>query len=232
MKLTFAVDIDGTITENGAGRIHLDALSSLRVAADAGHNVIFVTGRSSIEGYILGVFAGTTKFCIGENGGCITSGNYDHKLLGKKSDCEDALKYLKNKTDNVVEKPVYPRMTEIVLERTFEIAPAAKLLKDAGYQVSLTDSQYAFHINSHGVDKGSGLREAMRMLAVEPKDLIAIGDSATDVPMFEVAKTSVALGNASEYVREKATLTVDSKAGDGLLDAMDILGPQMAGDMK
>ena len=71
MKLTFAVDIDGTITENGDGRIHLDALSSLRDAESAGHNVIFVTGRSSIEGYILAMFAGTTKFCIGENGGCL-----------------------------------------------------------------------------------------------------------------------------------------------------------------
>jgi len=29
-KRTFAVDIDGTITENGGGRIHLDALEALR----------------------------------------------------------------------------------------------------------------------------------------------------------------------------------------------------------
>ena len=28
-KRTFAVDIDGTITENGGGRIHLDALEAL-----------------------------------------------------------------------------------------------------------------------------------------------------------------------------------------------------------
>ena len=107
MKLTFAVDIDGTITENGDGRIHLDALSSLRDAESAGHNVIFVTGRSSIEGYILAMFAGTTKFCIGENGGCITSGNYVHKLLGRKSDCDEALKDLQNGMENVIEKPVY-----------------------------------------------------------------------------------------------------------------------------
>ncbi len=232
MKLTFAVDIDGTITENGDGRIHLDALSSLRDAESAGHNVIFVTGRSSIEGYILAMFAGTTKFCIGENGGCITSGNYVHKLLGRKSDCDEALKDLQNGMENVIEKPVYPRMSEIVLERTFEIKDGVKLLEDAGHKVSLTDSQYAFHINSHGVDKGSGLREAMHMLAVESKDLIAIGDSITDVPMFNVAKTSIALGNASEYVRSKATMTVDSKAGDGLLDAMDLLGPKMAGSVQ
>ena len=72
----------------------------------------------------------------------------------------------------------------------------------------------------------------MHMLAVESNNLIAIGDSITDVPMFNVAKTSIALGNASEYVRSKATMTVDSKAGDGLLDAMDLLGPKMAGSVQ
>jgi len=29
-RKTFAVDIDGTITENGGGRIHLEALAALR----------------------------------------------------------------------------------------------------------------------------------------------------------------------------------------------------------
>jgi len=40
---TFAVDIDGTITENGGGRIHLGALSALRHLKNMGHNVIFVS---------------------------------------------------------------------------------------------------------------------------------------------------------------------------------------------
>ncbi|MDI1496141.1 MAG: phosphoglycolate phosphatase [Cenarchaeum symbiont of Oopsacas minuta] len=231
-RLTIAVDIDGTITENRGERIHLDALLSLRTVVDAGHNVIFVTGRSSIEGYILAVFGGMTKFCIGENGGCITFGDYTHKLLGKKLECITALKYLQNNMDNVKEKPVFQRMTEVVLERTFEIKHAVKLLDDAGYKVLLTDSQYAFHINSQGIDKGSGLRKAMRMLTVDPKDVIAIGDSATDVPMFAIAETSVALGNATEYVRSKASLTVDSKAGDGLIEVMDMIGPQMAGTIQ
>ncbi|MDH5698077.1 MAG: HAD hydrolase family protein, partial [Nitrosopumilus sp.] len=67
-KKTFAVDIDGTITENGGGRIHLDALDALRRLTSMGHDVIFVTGRSSIEGYLLSVFGGTTKIAVGENG--------------------------------------------------------------------------------------------------------------------------------------------------------------------
>jgi len=48
-KKTFAVDIDGTITTNGMGTFHLEALSRLRSLKDNGHNVVFVTGRSSVE---------------------------------------------------------------------------------------------------------------------------------------------------------------------------------------
>ena len=68
MKIkTFAVDIDGTITENGGGRIHLEALDSLRRLTNLGHNVIFVTGRSSVEAFLLSIFGGTTKTAVGEN---------------------------------------------------------------------------------------------------------------------------------------------------------------------
>ncbi|HZT34653.1 MAG TPA: hypothetical protein VFA15_01945, partial [Nitrososphaera sp.] len=57
----FAVDIDGTLTENGGGAVHIPALSKLRYLDKLGYNVIYVTGRSSIEAYVLAVFGGTTK---------------------------------------------------------------------------------------------------------------------------------------------------------------------------
>jgi len=118
---TFAVDIDGTITENGGGRIHLDALTVLRHLKTIGHNVIFVSGRSSVEGYLLSIFGGTTNIAVGENGGCITNGPNDHKLLGNKLECLKAYEFLKSKIENVQEKPVFPRLTEVVLERTFNL---------------------------------------------------------------------------------------------------------------
>ena len=52
-KKIFAVDIDGTLTLNGMGTIHLEALSKLRSLKEAGHNVVLVTGRSSVEGFLL-----------------------------------------------------------------------------------------------------------------------------------------------------------------------------------
>lgn len=225
---TFAVDIDGTITENGGGRINLDALSVLRHLTKIGHNVIFVSGRSSVEGYLLSVFGGTTRLAVGENGGCITNGPNNHILLGNKEECFRAFEVIKSKIDNVKEKPVFPRLTEVVLERTFDIEEAKKLVVNNNLNVDLADSQYAFHINSKGINKARGFQEVMKMLSISQNDVIAIGDSETDIPLFKIAETSVALGNSADFVKAEAKIVVSGKAGDGLIEAMDKLAPKLS----
>jgi len=227
-KRTFAVDIDGTITENGGGRIHLGALEALRHLTNMGHNVIYVTGRSSVEGFLLSVFGGTTKIAVGENGGCITLDSDDHILLGNIDECKNAFDIIKNNIDNVKEKLVFPRMTEVVLERTFDLELARKLLLEKNIPVELSDSQYAYHINSPGIDKGTGFTKIMEKLSISRDDVIAIGDSATDIPLFKVAKTSIALGNASDQVKSEASMVVSAKAGDGVLEALDKLAPKLS----
>ena len=227
-KRTFAVDIDGTITENGGGRIHLDALEALRRLTNMGHDVIFVTGRSSIEGFLLSVFGGTTKIAVGENGGCITLDSDEHILLGDIDECKNAIDMIKNNIDNVKKKRVFPRMTEVVLERTFDLELARKLLFEKNIDVELSDSQYAYHINSPGINKGTGFTKIMEKLSISPDDVIAIGDSATDIPLFKVAKTSIALGNASNQVKSEANMVVSAKAGDGVLEALDKLAPKLS----
>lgn len=227
-KKTFAVDIDGTITENGGGRIHLGALESLRRLTNMGHDVIYVTGRSSVEAYLLSIFGGTKKIAVGENGGCIALNTDEHILLGNIEECNKAFELIKNSIDGVQKKPVFPRLTEVVLERTFDMDEARKILSENNLDVGLSDSQYAIHINSKGIDKGSGFSELMNKLNLVQDDVIAIGDSATDIPLFKVAKTSVALGNASDFVRSEATMCVSASSGDGVLEALDKLAPKLS----
>jgi len=148
--------------------------------------------------------------------------------LGNIEECKDAFHVIKNNIDNVKEKYVFPRMTEVVLERTFDLDLARTVLSENDLDVKLSDSQYAFHINSSGIDKGTGFTEIMKKLSILRDDVIAIGDSATDVPLFKVAKTSIALGNASEQVKSEATMTVSANAGDGLLEALDKLAPKLS----
>lgn len=227
-RKTFAVDIDGTITENGGGRIHLGALNSLRHMKRLGHNVILVSGRSSIEAYLLSVFGGLNTISIGENGGCITQSANDHILLGNKAKCIEALNLIRSQIDNVKEKPVFPRMTEVVLERTFDINDAKKIVSHNGMDVVLADSQYAIHINSTGIDKAAGFREVMKMLNVNSEDVIAIGDSETDVPLFKLAKFSIAVGNAFDEVKSAATISTLSHSGDGVVEALDKISSNLA----
>lgn len=226
-RKTFAVDIDGTITENGGGRINLDALNALRYLKKIGHNVVFVSGRSSIEGYLLAVYGGLNTIAVGENGGCITSGANEHTLLGKKEKCVEALQIIRSKINNVAEKPVFPRMTEVVLERTFDIETAKQLVKNNKLDVILSDSQYAIHINSAGINKARGFEEVMKKLNVSHEDVISIGDSDTDIPLFKISKISIAVGNASDEVKSNATMSVKSHAGAGVVEALDKIAPRL-----
>jgi HAD superfamily hydrolase (TIGR01484 family) len=150
-------------------------------------------------------------------------------LLGNLEKCEEAFQLIQNKIENVVKKPVFPRMTEVVLERTFDLEIAKNLLQKENLEVSLSDSQYAFHINSSGIDKGTGFKEIMHKLSISSEDVIAIGDSATDIPLFKIAKTSIALGNSFNEVKKHATMTVSGKSGNGVIEALDKLAPQISG---
>ena len=224
-KKTFAVDVDGTITLNGMGAIHLGALSRLRSLKEEGHNVILVSGRSSVEGYLLSIFGGLTHLAVGENGGCITFGDkIQHRMLGNKGECIHALATIQSKLDiEIKEKPVFPRMTEVVLERTFDIDNVQKIIDENNLNVVLTDSGYAYHINSKGVDKGSGFMEAIKMLEIDVNDTIAIGDSDTDVPLFKVVKNNIAVSNSTENLKKLAKIVTTKKSGEGVLEGLDIM---------
>ena len=228
-KKTFAVDIDGTITLNGMGTIHLGALSKLRSLKDDGHNVILVTGRSSAEGYLLSIFGGLTHLAVGENGGCITFGDkIQHKLLGNKGECVHALATIQSKLDvEIKEKPVFPRMTEVVLERTFDIDQAQKIIDGDNLNGSLTDSGYAYHINSKGINKGSGFLEVLKILDADVNDAIAIGDSETDVPLFKVVKNNIAVCNSTENLKQLAKIITTKKSGEGVLEGLDMMASNL-----
>ena len=220
----FAIDIDGTLTENGGGMVHLAALAKLRYLENMGYNVIYVTGRSSIEAYVLAVFGGTTRIAIGENGGAITIAPQEHRLLASQEKCMQGYQVLKKRIDGVKIKPVFPRMTEVVLLRTFNLKEGQKILDEYNLPLYLSDSKYAFHINEKRINKAYGLKEALTMLNADPKEVVAIGDSETDVPMYDICGCSIALDHAEESVKARADHVVGGREGTGLIEAIDFVG--------
>lgn len=219
----FAIDIDGTLTLNGNGALNLDALAKLRYLVKLGYKVIFVTGRSSIEAYTLSVFAGTTQIAIGENGGVITTSPAEHELLANKENCLKGFDLLSKNINGVRQKPVFPRMTEIVLEREFDINVGNKIFRENDMDLTIVDSNYAFHINEVKINKGLGLAFLLKKLKMDFDEVVAIGDSETDIPMFKQSKFSVTFESSEENVRRSATHLVGGTKGEGLINAIDLI---------
>ncbi|MEP6870770.1 MAG: HAD family hydrolase [Anaerolineaceae bacterium] len=73
------------------------------------------------------------------------------------------------------------------------------------------------------VDKGSALRALCAATGIDPADVVAIGDSAVDVPMFEVAGCAVAMGNATPDARTAAGMVVASVEDGGVAEAIERL---------
>ena len=219
----FAIDIDGTLTENGGGMLHLNALASLRYLEAMGCKVIFVTGRSSVEAYMLSVFTGTTKVAVGENGGAITVGPHQHLTFASKKKCMKGYQVLKKNLDDVRAKNVFNRITEVVLCRTFDIEQGQRILEDNRLDLCLTDSKYAFHINEKGIDKSVGLKKALGILDIDPANVVAIGDSETDIPMFNMCGKSIALNHAEKNVKDRAKYVVKGRQGEGAIEAIEFI---------
>ena len=228
-----AIDIDGTLTDNGGGTIHLEALASLRYLENIGCRVVFVTGRSSTEAYILSIFGGTTKIAVGENGGTVMTGPQQHIIFANKENCMKGFEVLKEKFPDIKLKPVFDRLSEVVLCRTFDIEKGQKVLEDSKLDLYLSDSQYAFHINEKGIDKSVGLKRALRILDIDPAFTAAIGDSETDIPMFNMCGYSIALNHAKDNVKAKANHVVKGRQGEGAVEAVEfVVGAFLSGSVN
>lgn len=201
--------------------IHLPSVSKLRFLERSGYRVFFVTGRTAAEAYILSTFCGTTKISIGENGGVIATGPDEFTILGDKRSCIRGYDLLKDKINGVQIKPVFPRLSEIVLARTFDFQLGKTLLAGSGLDLYLSDSKYAFHINQLGIDKAKGLGVALDLMNIEPIEVVAIGDSQTDIPLFNMCGFSIALGHSEHLVKTNAKYVVQGNSGIGLSNAIE-----------
>lgn len=72
-----------------------------------------------------------------------------------------------------------------------------------------------------GVNKGTGLERLIEHLAVPPDRVLVIGDNYNDLPMFAVAGTCVAMGQAPEDVRRAADWVAPSFVEDGVAAALE-----------
>ena len=78
-------------------------------------------------------------------------------------------------------------------------------------------------IVNKNASKSKGIIKVIENYGINKKDIITIGDNYNDVDMFLLSATSIAMGNAPEDVKNKATIVTDTNNNEGIQKALNKL---------
>jgi hypothetical protein len=72
------------------------------------------------------------------------------------------------------------------------------------------------HITHREATKKYALTLWLNLMGLKKEDVIAVGDSGNDIPLFESAGLKIAMGNSTEDLKSKADFITKSVTEDGL----------------
>jgi phosphoglycolate phosphatase (TIGR01487 family) len=219
-----AIDVDGTITINRKTyKVYLPAINALRKVERRGIEVALVSGNSIQVLRGLARYFGFSGGLVGENGCVLWDGkSEEEETLCNEIDREFvyslASKYnMRPSWQNKCKKfdlAFYPNYDI----KDIKINEIQNNLKG----VKVLISGYAIHFLPYNADKSLGLGELMRRKKLMREEVIAVGDSDTDIPMFKIAR-GIALGNSTSKLKEEALLVVNEKSGRGIVKIASLI---------
>lgn len=77
-----------------------------------------------------------------------------------------------------------------------------------------------FELVPKGTSKAMGIRKYCEYRNVDPKDTIAVGDSANDIEMLRAVGFSIAMGNGTDDIKKISDYVTDDIHKDGVYNAM------------
>ncbi|MCJ7443972.1 MAG: phosphoglycolate phosphatase [Methanotrichaceae archaeon] len=211
-----ALDIDGTLTDDKRRLCpaSIKAIQSLRVP------VVLVTGNTHCFTRTMAIALGTPFVFIAENGGVVSHSDNEMEILADINICERAYSEL-SRIIKLHRHDSRYRFTDITLRRDFDIQAASRLLKDLQLKVELIDTAFAVHIKDLGVNKGTGLERIAKRLQIPLKEFAAVGDSKSDVPIFNLAGFRASVGNASPELKSISDYIARYDYGLGFMEIVN-----------
>ena len=93
-----------------------------------------------------------------------------------------------------------------------------------GAQANAVRSQsYYLDVTAPSCDKGTFVQSIARRLGLSTDAIATIGDMENDLPMFRTSGLSIAMGNASDAIKKKATFVTASNDNEGFAKAVEMI---------
>jgi len=111
----------------------------------------------------------------------------------------------------------------IVATKRWNEVTVREELERAGITANIAYNRDSLMVLPVGVDKGSGVLEAVKMLGLGEDGLACIGDGENDAPLLRVADFSAAVANAVDEAKQVADVVCKRSYGEGVVEFIDII---------
>jgi hydroxymethylpyrimidine pyrophosphatase-like HAD family hydrolase len=222
--VVLAAGFDGTLARDG--RCDERCIDVLRELSATGRKLILVTGRELRR--LLEIFpeARLFDYIVAENGAVLhRTATRQSEILGQAPP-EILLQELRRR--QIMPLAVGSSIISTAgkyFEATRDALRKLKLHMD--YELVTNDDTLL--ILPPGIDKASGMNEALRELGVSRHNLVAIGNAENDLPLLASAEHAVVVNNAAESIKQAADRVTEGEYCEGFLElARDLIATDLA----
>ena len=211
------LDVDGTITDPGR-LISMRAIEAIRKVQNDGVIVSLASGNVIPVMYGVKTFVGVKAPVFAENGGAMFQNDNITpffsmdmpKRLFEKLESEEKLKgILSNKwrLTSMAYVPIEGHQSEITSEAESE-------------GLVTVDSGFSWHLLNRGQDKGFALEKLKELYSLDYDEILVMGDSYNDAPMFKKDVVKAVPANAEESLKTIADHITKEGNGDGVAEIL------------
>jgi len=214
--LILATDYDGTLAKDG--KVSESTLDALKRLQKSGRRLILVTGRQLED--LCKVFPETSVFdcVVAENGAVIYFPATREELLLGSLPPEKFVQALRSRN-------IDPLSVGKVIVATWEPNEAEVLnaIRELGLDLQVIFNKGAVMVLPAGVNKASGLNEALDKMGLSVRNTVAVGDAENDLSFLKLCELSVAVANALPSVKSEVDWITEEARGDGVIELIERL---------
>lgn len=211
-----ATDFDGTLAEEGV--VRPEVYEALSQARSSGIKVILVTGRELRDFEPLKVDLRVFDQVVAENGAVLFDPATNVQTLLAPAPSQELVKMLQEHGVNSLSVG----LTIIATCVPHEII-VVECIKALGLELTITFNKGAVMILPPGVNKASGLKAALKLLGLNPAEVVAVGDAENDHAFLTLCGCAVAVDNALPSLKAKAHFVTQGRAGEGVVQLLNLM---------
>ena len=214
--LALAADYDGTLAHDGA--VSPETLAALQRFKQTGRRLILVTGRRLSS--LMRAFPECVLFdrIVGENGGLLYNPEKQEERVIGPPPSPHLVQALQR-------RGVTPLHVGRSIIATWEPHDKVVLeeIKALGLELQIIFNKGAVMVLAPGINKASGLAEALRELEISCKNVVGVGDAENDHAFLRRCGLGAAVANALSALKDDADLCLGGDHGRGVVELIDLV---------